>query len=565
MEALNERIDRQRAFLEQWRKPSEPLLFETLRAIDELFCRELFEGDASASDPARLAELSTMTWGVNKALARMIPDRLATGPFKLFQSVEDLQARADSFLLHCGILERAELLRAWVAEGLVSARFETPSKSMSSEIREIMILDTRHPSLFAEFLSLRHLEWVSERVREFDLPLEQDLANRLARMTPALQSRVRKLGDWGISYDTTEEIDELFAECGQLYLRRMWSQDLIGLDDKIGGHEFRDYLGILAALSGRAQKHLNFAMLLKQRHPELDRRNLLTTFCTYEELVEGLADHLDADTPLIRDLLPCITLTPGNRDVHTLTAETAWAPLVRASQDFCILPLYGLEINPFLFLLRDLQARYPKDWSLAANNRERRWLVDLKAVFPTGRWVVPDRNLKLRDDGRTVTDIDFFAYDRTRNELALFQLKWQQPVGIDNRARRSAGKNLVEEGNRWIASVCAWLNKYGAAELSRRAGIDSKPELRVTFFVIARYNAFYSGYSGQDERAVWADWGHLLKARMENPAVSLIELAALLKQDTNAGASMYPGDSYFVPIQDLMILMNPQRIGDRQR
>jgi hypothetical protein len=300
------------------------------------------------------------------------------------------------------------------------------------------------------------------------------------------------------------------------------------------------------------------ATILKRRRPELDLRNLLTTFSPYEEFVALMAASLDAETQHIEELLTSLTLAPLNRDVHTKSGEAAWAPVVRSSRDFCLLPLYGLEINPFLFLLTDLEARYPDDWFRAANRREGRWLTELAMIFGLPRWSTVERNVKLRSNGKTVTDIDFLAYDKTSNELAIFQLKWQRPVGMDNRARRSAGRNLVTQGNKWVESVSIWLGLHGARELAVRAGIEVLPELRVRLFVVARYNAFFSGFADQDSRAVWTDWIHLSRVRLESPRASVFELAHLLTEQAEALASSFARESYVIPVQDLAVILNPK-------
>jgi hypothetical protein len=555
-ELLQDRIDRQRLFVDQWRKPVEPLLFETLRAIDNVFCQELFyPPDAPERFP--FPQYSLMTWGVNHALSRMIPDQLGFGGFKLFPSRKATQSPADEMLFNCGILQRAEMLHGWHSEGLLSARLDTPKRILPSGIEKIVVLKSAHPSLFCEVISRMHREWLSDLMLAFDGGWERDLERRHMEIFPELVRRVDRLGDWGIQYSSSKEIDDYFLEWGQVYLRRMWSQDLLGPDDRMGGSEFRDYLGVLAALGGRAQKHLCLAMILKRRYPQLDIRNLLTTFASHSELVSGLASHLDADTLLIQRLLSSLTLDSSNRDIHTSSPDTAWAPVVRATHDNYILPMYGLEINPFLFLLTDLQAKYPKDWAAAANNRERRWFTDLRSLFPPARWQVKE-NLKLRDGSKTVTDIDFIAYDTRFNELAVFQLKWQHPVGVDNRRRRSAGKNLVSGADAWITAVGAWIDKHGLDELVGRAGLSAKPGLRVHIFVIARYNAFFSGYAGKSGEAVWADWNHLMKARYETPEASVGELAATLRAQVAAIAASFPGESYAVPLFDVAVILNPK-------
>jgi hypothetical protein len=298
---------------------------------------------------------------------------------------------------------------------------------------------------------------------------------------------------------------------------------------------------------------------MKRRHPGLDFRNLLTTFAPCNDFITSLAAHLDADSLQVQKLLSSLTLESANLSAHTASGDTVWAPIVRSSADYYILPLYGLDINPFLFLLRDLQAKYPDDWSRAANNREKRWIGELSQIFPAPRWQVHERSLKLRDRAAFATDLDFIAYDTQSNELGLFQLKWQQPAWMDNRARRSAGKNLVTEANRWAQAVLHWLGQHGVAELAKRAGIKVKPGVHAELFIIARYNAFFSGYADRDARAAWADWNHVLKARLEQPRATMRELAAKLTSEVEQITSSYAGESYVVPLGDLAVILNPSQ------
>lgn len=553
---LEDKIERSRAYLEQWRQPMEPLLFETLRAIDYTICEELFVPSATW-DHGKRSQVGLSSWGINKALSLMVPAKLGGGSFRLFRSDGQTQRQAAELLLRCGILQRAEMLCGWLREGLLTARIDKPSSVLPSGIETILVLKSDHPSMFGEVISHGNKRWVSDLTIEHDSHWERDIQGRHMTLQGQLERSVKCYRGWGMSYSTTREIDDHFLECGQIYLRRMWSQDLLGPDEIIGGEPFDNYLGVLAAVAGRAEKHLCLSSILKRRHPELDLRNLLTTFVPCEEFVTGLAVHLDAETNQIRKLLEPLTLGPDNLLVHTDSGEMAWTPIVRSSQDHYILPVYGLDINPFLFLLADLRVRHPKDWFRLANNRERRWLSDLKCLFPGDRWSLNDRNLKLRDDKKTITDLDFVAFDQEHNELALFQLKWQHPVGMDNRARRSAGKNLLDQGNDWVERVSAWLNKYGASELSKRAGIAVKADVNVRLFVIGRYNAYFTGFSERDARAVWADWNHFMKARVENPRASISELCDILSREAEEISRSYPGDSYILPLDDVAVILNP--------
>jgi hypothetical protein len=555
LNALDGKIEEQVLELTQWRLPSEALIFETLRAVDHAYCEELFVKDDEL-EPNVLDHRSLLTWGVNKALATMMPDELLRGPFRLFRSKQDTQEKTDFFLLKCGILERAELLRGLLAEGLLSARLDTPSQT-SPLIKNILVLESSHPSLLRQVVAQTQRRWLSELVRQQDSPWERDLERRHSEVLPELERRVAKDMGWGMTYTATDELDRYFLEWGQIYLRRMGSQDLIGTEEKIGGNQFNEYLGILAALSGRAQKHLCYAMILKCRHPELDIRNLLTTFAPCDEFLVSLARFLDTDTLYLQKLLASLTLEPANKRFHVNSGRTAWAPIVRVSHDHYILPMFGLEINPFLFLLNDLRARYSKDWDAAANNREARWLRQLKGIFVGNGWQVADGNVVLRDGGRTITDIDFLAYDAENNEAALFQLKWQQNVGVDTRARRSAAKNLVMEGNRWTVAVGDWLDRHGTSELARRAGLAFRSGAHVEMFILARYESSFPGVAEKNEAAAWADWAHFLKVLWDNRRSSPRQLARLLKIEAEKIYASYPGESFFMPLGDLTVALNP--------
>ena len=358
-----------------------------------------------------------------------------------------------------------------------------------------------------------------------------------------------------MAYSNTPELDRYFLEWGQVYLRRMWSQDLIGTNEKIGGNQFNEYLGVLAALSGRAQKHLCYASIMMGRCPELDLRNLLTTFYPYDEFLVSTAKYLDADVLQIQKLLASLTLEPLNKDIHLGTGSTAWAPVVRATLDHVILPLYGLEINPFLFLLRDLEMKYPKDWSEAANNREGRWLTELKDVFRRIGWRVAEKTVPLREGGRTVTDVDFLAYDENTNEIALFQLKWQKPVST-LAPEGAPPRTSAIEGNRWLERVHAWIAAHGLAELCQRAGLSVKPGVLASFFILARYNALFPGVATRDIRASWVDWNHLLHSLSRTPGVSPNQLVRLLEDEAKSILSS-GGESTMFPLSDLSIILNP--------
>lgn len=558
LDVLDDAIAEQRAYVDHWRRPNEVRLFETLRAIDLLHMDVHFP---QRRKPSRMGsyENTQAGWGVNQALARMIPDQLPNGFFTLFPSKRQTQAPIDTFLLQCGLLEQAIRLRAWLNEGLLTAQLSKPEKKLSSDIETILVLKTTAPSASLEVVSAAQGKWMARMRQQALRSREEQLAERFKEVRPELERRVNKLGDWGIQYTTSDKVDDFFEECSMAYLQRIWGSDLAGLDDKFGRYDFRSYLGMLAAIGGRSEKHLAMASILKARYPKLDLRNLLTTFAPVFDFQVGLARRLGAYLYDVKMLLEPMTLAPSNRDVHTGSSDMAYAPIVRSSEDFYLLPLYGHDINPFLFLINDLRARYRGDWDRAANNREKRWIDELNSIFTGPRWCIHDRNLKLKRGDAVVTDLDYVVYDAAKRELSIFQLKWQDPVGNNDRMRRSAGKNLIETANRWVETVAKWMEDFGSVELAKRLGIEIDTLAGVNLFVIGRYNALFSGYVERSARATWADWNHFLRCFSSSTDYALSAVGESIRTETAQLLAESKAESYFIPIRSLAIILNPSR------
>ncbi|OQM76692.1 hypothetical protein [Manganibacter manganicus] len=506
---------------------------------------------------------SLSTWGVNHALRRIVPRSLTSRDFKDFPSTTTIQAQADDFIFNCAALELGERYEGWLREGILSGEVRCHPKPDGEGTLEVLVLRPARSSYSDEEIGLSGLNWSSRRITANDRGRERQLEQRHRKMSRDLGQRVELIGGWRVSYSSTPEIDCYFMDWARLYLRRIRSQELIASDDMIGGRPFSRYLEVLTALSARSQKHIAYAAILRARYPHVHIRNLLTSHIVRETFVSSLAEFLDADTEEIETILKSMTLSSENLDVHTSGSETAWAPIVQASEGTLLLPNYGLDINPFLFLLADLRARHERDWFRIANDREGRWIEEICRLFDGPRWQTHDRNLKLRSNGRVETDIDFAVLDRKTNELALFQMKWQHPIGFDNRARRSAGKNFIEEGNRWIETVNSWLDRFGAAELRKRLGFEDLGTPNVRLFVLGRYHAHYAGFDNHDARAVWSDWVHFQRVRSHAPRRSLSQFASDLQSAVNQSRSGKKGESLMLPVGNLAVVFNPSSVPEQ--
>ena len=559
---LDRGIRQQRAFVNHWKQPKSPLLFELVRALDHQFVGDMMEPPSN-----KLVEVATRSirgFGANAALAMMVPDELHSESFTLFPSRPQTQRQADDLLFHCGILQRAIKLRHELHHDLLGPTLLNFKRQPDREIGLVLELHPKNADYRSEHIAYGSREWLQDLQYEADRPMEEVLEREHFSVLPELVKNVQKYQDWGIAYQTSREIDDYFLEWGRLYLRRMWGQDLIGLEDRIGPSQYNEYLGVLVGLAGRAQKHLCYASILSRRYPELDHRNLLTTFAPYHDFLYALAKHLDADQLQIQQICESLTLTPFNKAIHTASGDIAWAPLIRSSQSHIILPVFGLEHSPFRFLLRDLKAKYEKDWFSAANGRENRWQSELKDLFSSRRWKVVAKGIDLKRDGRVLTDIDFLLFDEQQNTALLFQLKWQDPVGLDDKAKLSAARNFEIGGNKWVEATKTWLEAYGAKELGARTNMLLNSETSVLLVVMGRYTGPLLSATGLDQRASWTDWATFLQSISSGALGTLDQLCRDLDQRQQAVTDPLLKESYAFPIGRLTVAfgMSPQNAGN---
>lgn len=552
VDLLHQAIKDERHVLRGYEKPSEALTFETLRAIDYVFCRELIP-ELQSLDTPELQMESISKHAINAALQRVLPTELKSDAPRLFASNTRTAEQTDEFLLRMGCLTIAEkqlnLLRSGALKGQIEQR---KLKGM-----KLLILSVNDKTAYREQIGLQGLNWLSEMTVVEDRPKEEALELRHLKILPRLTKYLRS--NLPPEEPPFDGVDNYFRDWAVLYLRRMSFRDMLDDDDQFGGRPYSAYIAVLEALSAMSQQRLCYAALWNKDNPKIGIRNLMTGGALHEDLVEGVANFLQATRREVSELLDHLTLSPENSRDHLERGMPTFAPVVRTSQNLVVLPMYGLELNPFAFLWTELRRRYEKEWFDAANRREPRWVSQLRAQFSPSRWRCTD-GVKIRRDGKVVTDIDFVAHDTDCNSVILFQLKWQQPFINDDKLRRNNASNLIRDSNKWIADVADWIAAVGMPGVKERLSIRSDGDLSIHLVVLGRYYAHFTAADDHDARAVWCDWGNFLRQRTLNPNASAHELVGLLHESVEQATAQVEPDSFFFPLGDIMVLVNPKRI-----
>jgi hypothetical protein len=311
LKRLQEALSSQHTYLAAYERPSEPVAYETLRTLDDLFLRDLMEPKRPIDGTERLFR-HLSSWGVNHALRRVVPKALARRPFQPFPSHDVIQAKADDFVFNCGVLELAERFEGWLREGILTGELRPYPEPARSGMTHVLVLRSAVGSYSDEEIGMAGLRWASDVTWANDRGLERRLEQRHKRLAPELERRVDLLDGWRVTYVSTRDIDDYFLEWARLYLRRIFSRDMIASEDVIGGRPFSRYVDVLSALSGRSQKHIAFAAILRARDRSVHIRNLLTTHSHRESFIESLAQYMDADRREIEAILASFILTSDN-------------------------------------------------------------------------------------------------------------------------------------------------------------------------------------------------------------------------------------------------------------
>ena len=160
-------------------------------------------------------------------------------------------------------------------------------------------------------------------------------------------------------------------------------------------------------------------------------------------------------------------------------SNTGKAPL-----EFSSLRTYSLEVLQHLYL------------AIKRNNN----YVDINAI--------------IKEKSRTLTDIDAVVIDKATGEIALFQLKWQDPTDYSPFALKSKRSNYYLAAEKWLQTIEKWLRDSTNKEIASKLGIKAKyfNKEKVSIFVLGRRRGNYSGNKPYPYECAWSQWYQIIHA-----------------------------------------------------
>jgi len=219
----------------------------------------------------------------------------------------------------------------------------------------------------------------------------------------------------------------------------------------------------------------------------------------------------DADVGVIFDVLSI-----SRRNLALLERPGApIPPLIQCSDGHVIRPLAGATSDEvMLFLLNALQHDFPKDYDRAQRAREG---VMQRALEKAVREVLPELeyrgNIKLRQNGKVLTDLDLVIVEPSSDRVVLVQLKHQDPYGADLATMLARTSRLNQQVGDWLRKARSWLSAASPSEVRAILRLPSGSSTpKVSLLVLTRHYAHSLRKVVDGNDAMFANWNQLATA-----------------------------------------------------
>lgn len=459
-----------------------------------------------------------------------------------------LERWADGILTRLDVLAQAERLLGLYRAGLIECAANEASR---------VVFQASPGAGLPEQRDVAAGHWMGDMAVLHDDDEYRDLRERWPRIRQLLRENVHRFGDDYMGYSALPELDAYYERVAALHGRRNVGLDTFEPMAEFGGMPFVAYGATATALVGFAYKHMHFAIEAAALFPNLNPRNLITTWVPLAKKAEFVAGALDCEYSEAVELLRPFVASPAS--VAPLAAVfDAPAPFfIPVGQGYCASSVAAAIVAPYDLLLRRLKADFKDDWFRHINAREATFRENLRWMLPVKRVHFADKPVVLKDGGKTTTDLDAVALVKATGTLGIFQLKWQDLFGGDLRERRSRMSNLTEKANQWVDRVSKWIESHGTDSLLKLCGFPQeamRTVKSVRLFVLGRYHVNFSGGIEPDRRAAWSTWPELVRfvdqrGSVADPVLTLFD--DMVAAQHNGGDTILASSVTQISLRDL--------------
>ena len=537
-------------------------LLQLLRCVDYgTFLNYIYDqAGRQQDDEEQIRQVSQLFgWGLNEALTVFWNDQVNQLGVPLFPSSQEDKNWGDALLQCSGrvriiehVLEMERIHLGTITRSPICPNtFDFQYAENATGVESVERQDSMHFNVLLARLHERDGVW-------------KRLAERRAGIMAKMETMVSPWKQYYIGYDALPEVDDYYHDLASAIAPTRTGWDAFPLKASFGGIPFVRYIDCVRVLLGFALKHLDFCVLLCNRHSEIDPTNVVAVPCKWPDACGYMAYALNMSENEAEQIMLTTCLTPENACHHLKIPAGPIAPHYMIGHGSAVRLITGCLHNPFHFMLRELRRRFSSDWDSSVASREHVFRNDLIALLSRfNRLVCFTDNI---DVSTTIgkTDVDALAFDPVSKIVGLFQLKWQEPFGGSMRERESRKTNFLHTGNAWIEKVSRWIDEGKMPQTLVSLGMPKSVanNIRETrLFVLGRSFSHFSGEFEIDSRAAWGSWPQLLRlveteAKGKSPLTVLYDL---IKADAPTTRAKRPIECETIKIDGLTLVTHPHK------
>jgi hypothetical protein len=438
-------------------------------------------------------------------------------PVFTFQSRKELILAALDATAGLGFIENGRRLAHAALAG------ECEIRTLENDSFEILLPKT----MFA----LEHHELIIEQHyrQQYGIQMDAMIAAKFSkrvrkRISKLLRKNVFVFRDHFIGYGAHPELDDYFFSLAYLEMMNRRGFDEFHSRLKFGGVSFHKYVLTAVYFLSLAMKHERFCEALLQKTPEIRLRDILMITADKREFNESLLTALNSYGPNfagfstvtseeVEIILKVMSVRRDNLDVlHSTMAPIPF--LIEFSDSTWAQSNAGAQIAPMDFLLNSLRVTFPADYDRNQQTREKSMQRALRRVLSEA---LPEISfldaVKIRGDGRILTDIDFTAIDEISGNVILFQLKHQDRYGADMRRRSNRLSKLKQEVSDWLETVRRWVRDTPLIDIASTLQLSKGAQPKQVYIVVLTKNfAHILSEIEMSEDAAYATWVQFIDA-----------------------------------------------------
>jgi hypothetical protein len=454
-------------------------------------------------------------------------------PVVMFARTEELSNQALFLLRSFGFIEHGRRVAETVASGLAS--IEKTSDRYFRILLPATVTDVDH---YERHLKKHYAEEFHLRSREASVE-NDELEASVAKL---LHDNVRVFNQHFIGYTSDPLLDEYFFMEGYRALQPQEGHDAFRWNLEFGRVKYQKYILAVAYFIGLALKHERFCEALVKKAPSIHLYNTLTITCDREPFTKDLRQALNSFGMLFKGFtvttieeakIICTVLSVGRKNTNLLRRSDATLPsLIAISEYGYIRSIAGAQLDPGLFLLASLRASFPDDYNRHQQTRERSMQRAVRRILQAGFHGLSFReNIKLKRDGRTLTDIDFVVVEPSQGTVVLCQLKAQDFYGADLRAKDTKADRLKREVTKWTGAVHSWLANADQKTIRSTLRVERGVSVNKVFLLtVSRHFSHSLKKAELGEDSCFATWLQLYNAiaLMKQRQGDLVTIAGLM-------------------------------------